>query len=352
MLNKIFLKIFGVFDILKDFIVTWGIRILIVLFICVILHNVLKMGEISSKYSGDYKHLYSIYEDDEKSMNIYTVGEGGRTIVILPGFGSQSPALQYKALAEGLKDNYRVVIVEYFGYGFSMASKKPRTNENITYEIKTLLEQANIGGPYILMPHSMSNVYAMSFQKRYPELVDSIISIDGSYPAEVNDRYRLKELKSTISNVNITSIFELTGFERLLSYVMGDVFYIDKMKAMKDIYTKDDISVYRNRIGSSYLTRTMVREIGKAEDNMNEMKDYVYPSYLPVLQILSENTAKKYNETKVNGESEVNLVDLAQGVITNSSIQKVEQIEGDHNLHLTNTTELVNRIKNFLVSNI
>ena len=45
-------------------------------------------------------------------------------------------------------------------------------------------------------------------------------------------------------------------------------------------------------------------------------------------------------------------MDLAQGVITNSSIQKVEQIEGDHNLHLTNTTELVNRIKNFLVSNI
>lgn len=348
MLNKILLKIFGIFDVLKDFLVTWGVKILIALFICVILHNVLKMGEISSKYSGDYKKLFSIYEDDEKSMNIYTVGDGGRTIVILPGFGSQSPALQYKALADELKSDYKVAIVEYFGYGFSMATKKPRTNENIAYEIKKLLEEAGVNGPYILMPHSMSNVYAMSFQNRYPELVDSIISIDGSYPAEVKDKYRLEELRSTVSNVNITSIFELTGFERVLSYVAGDVFYIDKMKSMKDIYTKDDISVYRNRIGSSYLTRTMVREIGKAEDNMNEMKDYVYPSYLPVLQILSSDTIKEYNEAKQSGESTVNLIDLAQNVITNPAVQRIEQIDGDHNLQLTNVTELVSKIRIFL----
>ena len=43
MLNKLLFKIFGLFDLIKDFFIHWGIRILVVLFICIILHNVLKI---------------------------------------------------------------------------------------------------------------------------------------------------------------------------------------------------------------------------------------------------------------------------------------------------------------------
>lgn len=348
MLNKIFQKIFGIFDLLKDFVLTWGVKILLFLFVCVILHNVLKMSEISSKYSGEYKNLLPVYDEEDKFMNIYTVGEGGSTIVILPSFGSQSPVLQYKALAEGLKDNHKVAIVEYFGYGYSMSIDKPRTNQNIVYEVKQLLDLAGISGPYTLISHSMSNIYAMSFQNTFPDLVQSIISIDGEYPQAVNDDYRLKQIRDTKTNVNITSIFELTGFERVLSYISGDIFYIDKMKAIKDVYNKDDIKVYRNRIGSSYLTRTMVREINKSEENMLEMKNYRYPQYLPVLEILASDTVKKYDESKQSGDSTVNLKDLASGVITNSSIQRIVEIEGDHMLPLSNLNDLLSNIKSFL----
>ena len=41
------------------------------------------------------------------------VGKGSKTIVILSGFGMQSPIIQYKTLVDGLKDEYKVVIVEY-----------------------------------------------------------------------------------------------------------------------------------------------------------------------------------------------------------------------------------------------
>ena len=44
MLNKILFKIFGFFDLIKDFLIHWGIRIAVVLFVCIIIHNVLKMG--------------------------------------------------------------------------------------------------------------------------------------------------------------------------------------------------------------------------------------------------------------------------------------------------------------------
>lgn len=350
MLNKILFKIFGAFDVFKDFLFTWGIRILIFLFVCVILHNLAKINEISSLYNGEYKKMYPVYDEENKFMNLYTVGEGSKTLVILPAFGSPSPVIQYKTLVEGLKNEYKVVVVEYFGYGYSMSMKEhPRTNENIAAEIKKVLELAGIPGPYVLMPHETSNVYAMYFQNAYPELVQGIVSIDGTYPAEIKDDYYKRQLTDRVSNVNITSIFELTGYERVLSYVKGDEFYIDKMKNMPDIYGKEEIKVYRNRIGSSYLSRTMVREINKLEDNMNQMQDYKYPDYLPVLEILASDTVSKYNTAKSNGAT-IDLKGLAQGTITNPDIQKIEEIKGDNVIQLTNPTELINSIRNFLTS--
>ena len=351
MLNKILFKIFGLFDLIKDFLIHWGIRIAVALFVCIIIHNVLKMGEISSRYQGQYKKMLPVYEEESKFMNIYQVGEGSKTIVILSGFGMQSPIIQYKTLVDGLKDEYKVVVVEYFGYGYSMSMRKhPRTNENIAHEIKTILEVAEIPGPYILMPHSLSNVYAMYFQQKYPDLVQGIVSLDGTFPQELNEEYYQLKMEENISNINITSIFELTGYERVLSYISPETFYINTMKSMSDIYGKEELSVYRNRIGSQYLSRTMVREINKSIDNINEMKDYVYPDYLPVLQILSKDTVDEYNRVKDAGEASVNLNELAERMITNSIIQKVEVLEGDHMIHLTNAKDIVTSIKNFLYS--
>ena len=350
MLNKILFKIFGVLDAIKDFLVHWGLKILVFLFVCMILHNVVKMSEISTRYTGQYKNLVMVYPEENKMMNIYTVGEGPKTIVILAGFGSQSPIIQYKALADGLKDEYKVAIVEYFGYGYSMGIKKDRTNEMIVNEIKTALETYGVQGPYVLMPHSHANVYAMKFQALYPEHVQSIVSIDGQIPAEISDYYYKTKLSENRANINLTSIFELTGFERVLSYLREDIFYIDRMREMYENYGEEELSVYRNRIGSNYLSRTMVREIKKLEDNMIEMQEYKYPEYLPVLQIFSSETIKQYEEAKKNLGAKIDITDLSTALITNPEIQKVETVEGDHMMHLTNVHDLVATIKLFLVT--
>ena len=349
MVNKIFNKIFGILDLVKDFFIVWGLKILIVIFALVIIHNIIKISEISSRYSGEYKNLTPIYEDEKKFMNYYEVGEGP-TVVILPEFGSQSPVIQYKTLVDSLKDTHRVVVVEYFGYGFSMSMQKhERINDVIIEEILKLLEYRQISGPYTLIAADTSSIYAMRFHQRYPELVSSIISIDSVYPAECKDNYRMSVIRDRVSNVNISSIWELTGFERILSYLSPKTFYIDKMKELNNNYTKEEISIYRNRIGSAYLTRTMVKEINKLEENMEQMKDYNYPSGLPVLQILSSEKKEIYEYAKNSGESKVNLIDLAEGLISNAEIQKIEVVKGDDQmLQLSNPVGLIQAIRAFL----
>ena len=83
---------------------------------------------------------------------------------------------------------------------------------------------------------------------------------------------------------------------------------------------------------------------------MNEMKEYKYPTYLPVLELLSSESVKLYSYDKDSGASKVNLYELANNVITNPEIQRMSLIEGDYMLQLTNPTTTINTIKNFLAS--
>lgn len=344
--KNIFYKIAIFTDILKDTIVTWIIKLFVLLLIATIIHNILKIGEISSKYTGEYKHLYQVYEG--KMMNLYSIGDGDKTLVILPDFGDASPVLEYKALAERLSSRYRVAIVEYFGYGFSMSISKERTNENIALEIKSVLESAGIYDNYILVPFSTSNIYATYFEQKYPESVIGIASVNPVHPNEINDYFYNSNWTNKINNIKITAVAELTGLERVLSYISPKTFGIDSMKYLG--YNADDISVYRNRIASNYLTPTMMNEIKHLKDNMKEVSTYKYPEFLPVLEIQSSEKVEEYSKYKTDNAVSKDLTDFSNDVITNSGIQSTSTILGGNILHLKNVDELTEKIISFVDS--
>ncbi len=52
------------------------------------------------------------------ALNVYRIGHAGQTIVLLSGYGTAAPALDYAPLIREL-GNYHVVVVEGFGYGYS-----------------------------------------------------------------------------------------------------------------------------------------------------------------------------------------------------------------------------------------
>lgn len=52
-------------------------------------------------------------------MHVYVEGNGEETLVFMSGGGTSSPVLDFKSLYSLLSDNYRVVVVEKAGYGFS-----------------------------------------------------------------------------------------------------------------------------------------------------------------------------------------------------------------------------------------
>ncbi len=65
--------------------------------------------------------------------------------------------------------DYRTVVVEKAGYGYSDVSDISRDIDTILEETREALTQAGEEGPYILYPHSMSGIEALYWAQKYPD---------------------------------------------------------------------------------------------------------------------------------------------------------------------------------------
>lgn len=345
-MKTFFVKLGILGDILKDFLVAMIIIILIAIVALGITHNVLKINEVSSKYTGDYKNL--VQAGTDRMINVYSIGSGENTIVILSRFGSESPVLEYKALANELAVNNRVVIVEYLGYGFSLAAKTERTSSNIVNEVREALINSEIYGPYVLLSQYTSSVYAMKYQELYPTEVSAIISVDAVLPNMTKEEKYMDEMVAIKNNAQIEHIAELTGYARILSYLKPELFNINTMSE-NSIYTADDISLYRSQIGIGHATSTMAKEAKMFCSNLEEEKEYVYPEYLKTLQLITSSNLEKYKVLKEDKTINKDYEEYSLDLITNNSIQKVQTISGESDIQITNPNELAQAINEFLI---
>ena len=68
--------------------------------------------------------------DKGQVMHAYVNGSEIKTIVMLSGWGTESPLDDFKPLVDKLSDKFKVVVLECFGYGKSTVTSEERTNEN------------------------------------------------------------------------------------------------------------------------------------------------------------------------------------------------------------------------------
>ena len=121
-------------------------------------------------------------EVDGHKMNVYTEGKGEHTLVFLSGSGTVSPVLDFKSLYSLLSDDFKIVVIEKFGYGFSDIVDTERSFETILRQDREALEKSGIKGPFILCPHSMSGLEALMWAQDYPDEVEAIIGLDMVVP--------------------------------------------------------------------------------------------------------------------------------------------------------------------------
>lgn len=126
--------------------------------------------------------LGEMIDVDGGQMCVYTEGSGEHTIVFISGYGTPSPILDFRPLYSRLTDDFRIVVVEKFGYGFSDETDDPRDVDTMLRQTRAAIEGAGIDGPFILCPHSASGIEAIYWAQQYPEELEGIVALDIAMP--------------------------------------------------------------------------------------------------------------------------------------------------------------------------
>lgn len=244
---------------------------------------------------------YKTVEVDGKTMRAHVKGSGDRTIVMLSGWNTDSPIDDFSPLVDKLSSDYRVVVLDYFGYFGSDITNKERTNETMVQEIRTALDKLNIKPPYILMPHSMSGLYSLYYANNYPSEVSAIIGIDMSLPQKQLEQWNEKT------------------------------------------FEKDKINEH-----SSDLNISVINQWNEFYNNSKELKEVKYPSDLPVLAFLSTEQINSVNEMIKSGTMKTSWIDINNNMITNPQIQVVKVLNGKHYLQHDQVDEIVRLSREFI----
>src|SRR3989339_2066255 len=103
---------------------------------------------------GSYKiHMIDSCDDEFKKC----VSDPKQPIVIMDA-GIGCSTLDWSLVQPEIAKFARVIIYDRPGYGWSDASPLPRTTENIVEELRTMLQNAGVHGPYILVGHSFGGL--------------------------------------------------------------------------------------------------------------------------------------------------------------------------------------------------
>lgn len=143
-------------------------------------------------------------------LHINCSGNGGPTVVLDAGMGCNS--LEWALVQPEIAKFAQVCSYDRAGYGWSDESPLPRTSQNSVHELHTLLHNAGIPGPYILVGHSLGGMNMRLFASLYPEKVAGIVLVDAAH----EDQFEKMPLPEV--NKNITMIYSYTGLIRLMTY--------------------------------------------------------------------------------------------------------------------------------------
>ena len=124
-------------------------------------------------------------------MHIYCVGRGTPTVILDSGLSDSW--LSWHKVQPLVAEFTRVCSYDRAGLGWSDSSPKPRTSKVFVQELHTLLQNAKVAPPYVLVGHSMGGYDVRLFTSLYPSEVAGMVLVDATHPDLFDRLPKLKQ---------------------------------------------------------------------------------------------------------------------------------------------------------------
>jgi pimeloyl-ACP methyl ester carboxylesterase len=261
-------------------------------------------------------------------INVWRNGGSGPTMVLLSGYGTPAPAVDFAPLIREL-GAFDVIVVEGFGYGHSDLDVPDRSIENITAELHTVLAKLHVDEPVILVGHSAGGLYARYYANTHPDEVSAIIGID--------------PMAATASSLEVGTPSIIEGVAGALGlYRVVTTIAPDLIQPPGTAYTDEERTRTAAMSNWNYGNPSISDEWSQLQANSTKAAAHPFAADLPVLEMLSTESVDGMAAWLPNHEAEL------EGVATHH----LEVLEGSHYLHWTQSPRMGRIITDFVAAHV
>ena len=202
------------------------------------------------------------------AMHVHSAGRGAPAVVMEAAIGDFS--LTWSLVQPQVARFTRAISYDRLGLGWSEASPMPRTGETLVAELRRLLGEAGIPGPYILVSHSFSALLARLYAYRYPEEIAGLVLLDPAhedqflrFPQPIREMFiPLRDAQIAQLQQNAETI-RLNGPAAAVPVVMPPATFPAEISAA---YTAQSIA-------DPVRVETMIEELRQLETTQQQVRD-------------------------------------------------------------------------------
>jgi pimeloyl-ACP methyl ester carboxylesterase len=193
-------------------------------------------------------------------MHINCVGQGSPTVILAAGTADFSTTWAY--VQPEIAKLTRVCSYDRAGLGWSEPSPYPRTVDRTVEELHTLLVNAGVQGPYVLVGHSLGGMHLRVYTYKYPQEVVGLIQVDSLHEDQpVYDSEYTKVNQDDAKQFHLFSLLSSTGIMALAPQS------IPNLGLPNDAYAQ-----WQASLATSDYFKTTLAEINAQEDNCAEVR--------------------------------------------------------------------------------
>lgn len=165
-------------------------------------------------------------------MHISCKGEGSPTVILETLSGGTSSYWGW--VQPEVAEKTRVCVYDRAGRGWSEPDPEPITLARTVRNLHTLLANANVEGPYVLVGHSIGGIYVRQFAAEFPEEVVGLVLVDAAHPYQFDRNPDL--LKETKDYLQLSAVFPTLarlGVFRLYFDLGGEIDFAEMKEPQK-----------------------------------------------------------------------------------------------------------------------